>query len=259
MTLLSVRNLTKAFGGNEVVSSISFDVAAGEVVALIGPNGAGKSTCFNMVNGQIRPDQGAILLDGTNIASWSPDCICRIGVGRGFQIAATFGSLTVRDNVRTALIARHRAMWRFFRSSSGVFSAEADALLERVGLSHVAGQACGTLAYGDLRRLELALALSNKPRLLLMDEPTAGMTRPNRRTVMDLMLALTRETQCAVLFIEHDTDAVFRIADRVLVMDKGSVIAEGIPAAIRSNPAVRAAYLGCRATTERPEPLLSRK
>nr|WP_294511848.1 ABC transporter ATP-binding protein [uncultured Rhodopila sp.] len=245
MTLLAVRNLAKAFGGNEVVAGISFDVAIGEIVALIGPNGAGKSTCFNMLNGQIRPDRGAILLDGTDIAAWSPDRICRIGVGRGFQIAATFGSLTVRDNVRTALIARHRAMWRCFRSASNMFTAEAGALLDRVGLSRVADQSCSTLAYGDLKRLELALALSNQPRLLLMDEPTAGMTRADRSAVMDLMLALTRETQCAVLFTEHDTDAVFRTADRVLVMDKGTMIAEGVPAAIRSNPAVRAAYLGC--------------
>jgi branched-chain amino acid transport system ATP-binding protein len=245
MTLLAVRDLTKAFGGNQVVAGVSFDVAAGEIVALIGSNGAGKSTCFNMLNGQLRPDRGEILLDGHNIASWSPDRICRLGVGRGFQIAATFGSLTVRDNVRTALIARARATWRFFRSASGVFARESDELLERVGLSAVAEQVCGTLAYGDLKRLELALALSNHPRLLLMDEPTAGMTEADRRAVMDLMLALTRETQCAVLFTEHDTEAVFRTADRVLVMDKGALIAEGGPAAIRSNPAVRAAYLGC--------------
>jgi branched-chain amino acid transport system ATP-binding protein len=244
MTLLAVRNLTKAFGGNEVVSGISFDVAEGEVVALIGSNGAGKSTCFNMVNGQVRPDFGTIMLDGMNITSWSPDRICRIGVGRGFQIAATFGSLTVRDNVRTALIARHRATWRFFRPASRVFTAEAEALLERVGLTRVADKACSALAYGDLKRLELALALSNQPRLLLMDEPTAGMTGPDRSVVMELMLALTRETRCAVLFIEHDTDSVFRTADRVLVMDKGSLIADGVPAAIRSNPAVQAAYLG---------------
>jgi branched-chain amino acid transport system ATP-binding protein len=245
MTLLAVRNLTKAFGGNEVVSNVSFDVAAGEVVALIGPNGAGKSTCFNMVNGQIRPDGGTILLDGTDITSWRPDRISRLGVGRGFQIAATFESLTVRDNVRAALIARHRAMWQFFRSASGVFTNEAGALLERVGLGGVAEQVSDTLAYGDLKRLELALALSNQPRLLLMDEPTAGMTGTDRRVAMDLMLALARETQCAVLFIEHDTDAVFRTADRVLVLDKGSLIAEGSPAAIRSDPAVQAAYLGC--------------
>jgi branched-chain amino acid transport system ATP-binding protein len=244
VTLLSVRNLTKAFGGNSVVSGVSFDVAAGELVALIGPNGAGKSTCFNMLNGQIRPDKGTILLNGTNIASWSPDRICRAGVGRGFQIAAAFGSLTVRDNVRTALIARHQAMWRFFRPASDVFTREADALLDRVGLIDLANQGCNTLAYGNLKRLELALAISSGPRLLLMDEPTAGMTPADRHAVMDLILALARESVCAVLFTEHDTDAVFRTADRVLVLDRGSLIAEGDPAAIRSNALVRAAYLG---------------
>jgi branched-chain amino acid transport system ATP-binding protein len=244
MTLLSVRSLTKAFGGNKVVRDVSFDVAAGEVVALIGPNGAGKTTCFNMLNGQLRPDAGEILFDGTNIAAWSPDRIWRLGVGRGFQIAATFGSMTVRDNVRTALISRHRAVWRFFRAASDVFTREADALLTQVGLAHLATQGCGTLAYGDLKRLELALAISNQPRLLLVDEPTAGMTPPDRRAVMDLLLFLARKNACAVLFTEHDTEAVFRTADRILVMDEGALIAEGNATAIRANSRVRTAYLG---------------
>jgi branched-chain amino acid transport system ATP-binding protein len=244
MTLLSVQHLTKTFGGNEVVRGVSFDVAAGEVVALIGPNGAGKTTCFNMLNGQIRPDAGRILFCGTNIAAWSPDRIWRRGVGRGFQIAATFGSLIVRDNVRTALISRNRAVWRFFRPASALFTPEADALLARVGLAHLAARDCGTLAYGDLKRLELALAISNQPSLLLVDEPTAGMTSPDRRAVMDLLLDLARESCCAVLFTEHDTEAVFRTADRILVMDKGELIAEGDATAIRTNSRVRTAYLG---------------
>ncbi len=244
MSLLSVRSLSKAFGGNKVVRGVSFDVSAGEVVALIGPNGAGKTTCFNMLNGQLRPDQGQILLDGTNIAAWSPDRIWRFGVGRGFQIAATFGSMTVRDNVRTALISHHRAVWRFFRPASDQFTQQADALLDRAGMTHLASQGCGTLAYGDLKRLELALAISNRPRLLLVDEPTAGMTPPDRRAVMDLLLTLARQSACAVLFTEHDTDAVFRTADRILVMDAGVLIAEGDAAAIRTNSRVRAAYLG---------------
>ncbi|HBK05722.1 MAG TPA: ABC transporter ATP-binding protein [Acetobacteraceae bacterium] len=244
MTLLSVQYLTKAFGGNEVVRGISFDVAAGEVVALIGPNGAGKTTCFNMLNGQIRPDSGMITLGGETITGWAPDRIWRFGVGRGFQIAATFGSMTVRDNVRTALLSRHRAVWRFFRPASDMFTAEAEALLDRVGLRGLAEQGCGTLAYGDLKRLELALAISNKPRLLLVDEPTAGMTPPDRRAVMDLLLGLAREGGCAVLFTEHDTDMVFRSADRILVMDKGELIAEGDAASIRANSRVRTAYLG---------------
>jgi branched-chain amino acid transport system ATP-binding protein len=244
MDLLRVSYLKKAFGGNEVVRGVSFEVAAGEVVALIGPNGAGKTTCFNMLNGQIRPDTGQVMFDGTNITSWTPDRIWRRGVGRGFQIAATFGSLTVRDNVRAALISRDRAVWRFFSPASRLFTQEADRLLERVGLTDVASRGCGTLAYGDLKRLELALAISNRPRLLLVDEPTAGMTPADRRAVMDLLLTLARESGCAVLFTEHDTDAVFRTADRILVMDKGDLIAAGDAQSIRTDRRVRSAYLG---------------
>jgi branched-chain amino acid transport system ATP-binding protein len=244
MSLLQARHLTKTFGGNTVVHDVSFDVAPGEVVALIGPNGAGKSTCFNMLNGQLRPDTGRVMFDGSDITSWTPDRIWRRGVGRGFQIAATFGSMSVLDNVRTALISRHRTVWRFFGPASGLFTDEAVALLDRVGLSQAASKGCGTLAYGDLKRLELALAISNRPRLLLVDEPTAGMAPPDRRVVMDLLLALARESGCAVLFTEHDTDAVFRTADRILVMDKGDLIAEGGAQAILTNSRVRTAYLG---------------
>lgn len=244
MTLLSVRQLTKAFGGNTVVSGISFDVAPGEVVALIGPNGAGKTTCFNMLNGQLRPDDGLVALAGQDITGWPPDRIWRHGVGRGFQVAATFGSMTVRDNVRAALLSHRRIVWRFFRPAADMLTPQADALLDRVGLLHLADQGCGTLAYGDLKRLELALAISNNPRLLLADEPTAGMTPSDRGTVMDLLLGLVRRDGCAVLFTEHDTDLVFQIADRILVMDKGELIAQGDAATIRADRRVRAAYLG---------------
>jgi branched-chain amino acid transport system ATP-binding protein len=244
MTLLSVQRLKKTFGGNEVVRGISFDIAPGEIVALIGPNGAGKTTCFNMLNGQIRPDSGRVALAGQEITGWTPDRIWRLGVGRGFQVAATFGSMTVRDNVRVALLSRHRRVWRFFRPAANLFTPEADALLQRVGLSALAEQGSGTLAYGDLKRLELALAVANAPRLLLVDEPTAGMTPSDRRSVMDLLLALARQDGCAVLFTEHDTDMVFRCADRILVMDRGELIAQGDAPAIRANKRVQAAYLG---------------
>ena len=250
MTLLSIRNLAKAFGGHQAVRGLSFSVAPGEIVALIGPNGAGKTTCFNMLNGQIRPDHGEIVLDGTDVAGWAPERMWRLGVGRGFQIAATFASMTVRDNVRTALLSRHRAVWRFFRPASDLFTAEADAMLDRVGLRDLAEQGCGTLAYGDLKRLELALAISNTPRLLLADEPTAGMTRADRRTAMDLLVAMARRDGCAVVFTEHDTDTVFRVADRILVMDKGELIAEGNAASIRASRRVRTAYLGDDGVTD---------
>lgn len=244
MTLLEVTGLTKAFGGNVVVDGIGFHVAAGRVVGLIGPNGAGKSTCFNMLSGQLRPDRGEIRLNGERIDGRSPEHIWRAGVGRGFQVAAAFASLSVIDNVRAALLARHRLVWRFLRPAHTVLTREAEALLDRAGLSAHAAQVCGTLAYGDLKRLEFALATAHQPRLLLLDEPMAGMTEADRRPVADLIQALAHETGCAVLLTEHDTDTVFRIADHVLVMDKGVLIASGPPGAVRHDPAVRAAYLG---------------
>lgn len=244
MTLLRAEDLKKDYGGVQAVAGVSFSLAAGELLALIGPNGAGKSTCFNLLNGQVRPDAGRVTLDGTDITGWPPRRIWRLGVGRSFQVAATFASMTARENVQMALIARADAIWRFLPRATGLFGAEADALLAEVGLSARAGQACGTLAYGDLKRLELALALSNTPRLLLMDEPAAGMAPADRLDLMDLVRRLARERGCAVLFTEHDMDVVFAVADRIMVMDRGVLIAEGPPAAIRADARVREVYLG---------------
>ncbi|HEX2944201.1 MAG TPA: ABC transporter ATP-binding protein [Rhodopila sp.] len=244
MTLLIADHLSKAFGGNVVVDDVSFQIEPGEIVGLIGPNGAGKSTCFNMLNGQIRPDRGRILFAGRDITGLPPFRRWRLGIGRGFQVAATFGSLTVRDNVRTALLSCNGLVWRFLRRASGMLGDEADARLSEVGLTHLAEKPASTLAYGDQKRLELALALSNTPRLLLMDEPTAGMTAPDRRSTMALLQRLARAQGSAVLLTDHDMDVVFQIADRILVLDKGQLIADGVPAKVRSDPLVRAAYLG---------------
>lgn len=244
MSLLTARDLRKNFGGVEAVAGVSFTLAAGELLALIGPNGAGKSTCFNLLNGQTPPDSGSVLLDGTDITGWPPRRVWRLGVGRSFQVAATFASMTVRENVQMALIARHGLVWRFLRPAHRLFRAEADALLAQAGLADQADQGCGALAYGALKRLELALALANDPRLLLMDEPAAGLAPADRRVLMDLVRRLARERNCAVLFTEHDMDIVFAVADRIMVMDRGKLIAEGDPAAIRANRLVQAVYLG---------------
>ena len=249
MSVLVVRGLSKSFGGVQAVGDVSFAVSPGEMLALIGPNGAGKSTCFNMVGGQLNPDQGSVLLDGKAITGLSPRAISRAGVGRTFQITATFGSMTVRENVQMALLSHHREIWQFWRPAAGRHEAEADALLAQVGLEAQAERATGVLAYGDLKRLELAIALANRPRLLLMDEPTAGMAPVERVGLMKLTRRLATERGIAVLFTEHDMDVVFDVSDRILVLNRGVLIAEGDGASIRADPAVREIYLGTGATS----------
>jgi branched-chain amino acid transport system ATP-binding protein len=242
--VLQVDGLHKAFGGVQAVEDVSFAVSAGELLALIGPNGAGKSTCFNMLNGQLRPDSGLVEFEGSNIVGLSPRAIWRLGVGRTFQITATFGSLSVRENVQMALYS-HAGKLRSILSRFGTaLRSEADALLGQVGMLDQAERLCGVLAYGDLKRVELAMALANQPRLLLMDEPTAGMAPRERVALMALAAGLARARKIAVLFTEHDMDVVFSQADRIVVLDRGRVIAGGLPAEVRANPEVQAVYLG---------------
>ena len=241
---LEVRNLHKSFGGIDAVAGVSFALAPGEILAVIGPNGAGKSTCFNMLNGQLRPDAGTILLENQDITGLPPRDICRRGVGRTFQITATFASMTVRENVQIALLSHHRQIWRFWRAADQHAGPEADRLLARVGMQSQANRPAAILAYGDLKRLELAIALANGPRLLLMDEPTAGMAPSERTALMALTRDIAQAEGVAVLFTEHDMDVVFGTADRILVLNRGQLIAQGTPAEIRANAEVRAIYLG---------------
>jgi branched-chain amino acid transport system ATP-binding protein len=241
---LSVSNLSKAYGGVQAVRDVSFSVAPGEMVAIIGPNGAGKTTCFNMLNGQLAPDRGDIRLDGTSLVGLAPHRVSRLGVGRTFQVTATFGSMSVRENVRTALLSHRRRNYSMWTRARTQCVKEADALLERVGMAAQADRPCAVLAYGDLKRVELAMALANEPRLLLMDEPTAGMAPDERGTLMELAAALGRRERIAVLFTEHDMSVVFGFASRVIVMHLGEVIAEGSPEAVRADARVQEVYLG---------------
>ncbi len=241
---LRVDGLAKSFDGLEAVAGVSFTVAPGELVALIGPNGAGKTTCFNLVNGQLVPDAGTVTLGGERIDGLPPRAIARKGVGRTFQVAATFASMTVRENVQLALLAHAAEQSGVGGRAHDRMRAEADALLERVRMSRLADQGCATLAYGDAKRVELALALAGEPRLLLRDEPTAGMSGNSRNRLMQLAANLARQRAIAVLFTEHDMDVVFAHADRIIVLDKGKIIAEGTPEAIRADVRVRAVYLG---------------
>lgn len=246
MSLLTVAGLSKSFGGVRAVSDVGFSVAAGELVALIGPNGAGKSTCFNMLNGQLPADAGVINFEGQSISGLKPRDVWRRGVGRTFQITATFSSMTVRENVQMALLSFHRRLADCLTRARDFRQAEADALLDRVGMLTQAERPCSVLAYGDLKRLELAVALANKPRLLLMDEPTAGMAPRERVDLMALAASIVRSDNMAVLFTEHDMDVVFTHANRVLVLNRGQILASGQPAEVRANAEVQRIYLGSR-------------
>ncbi|WP_194715135.1 ABC transporter ATP-binding protein [Noviherbaspirillum soli] len=244
MSLLQVRNLRKSYGGVAAVADVSFDLPAGQLLALIGPNGAGKTTCFNMVNGQLRPDAGSIRFDGHELTTMAPRAIWRLGVGRTFQITETFSSMTVVENVQMALLSRERKIFHLWRPAAGFHRDEALQLLSQVGMESQADRPCSVLAYGDVKRVELAIALANAPRLLLMDEPTAGMAPQERHALMALTRKLVAERNIAVLFTEHSMDVVFAYADRIIVLARGKLIAEGDGASIQANPKVQEVYFG---------------
>jgi branched-chain amino acid transport system ATP-binding protein len=246
VSLLEVRGLSKSFGGVKAVSALDFEVGEGELLALIGPNGAGKTTCFNMLNGQLKPDAGSVKLTGKSIAGLRPRQIWRHGVGRTFQITATFSSMTVRENVQVALLAYHGKLGGLLTRACAQYIEEANALLDRVGMLAQAERPCSVLAYGDLKRLELAVALSNQPKLLLMDEPTAGMAPKERIALMALAADIVHKDNIGVLFTEHDMDVVFAHASRVIVLDHGNLIAAGSPADVRADSTVQSIYLGSR-------------
>lgn len=242
--LLQVQNICKSFGGVQAVREVSFTLQAGEMLALIGPNGAGKSTTFNMVGGQLTPDSGQVLLHGENIAGLPPRAIWRKGVGRTFQIAQTFASLTVVENVQMALLSHDRRIFAWWPRASAHRRADALALLEQVGMAAQADRACSELAYGDVKRVELAMALAHNPQLLLMDEPTAGMAPGERVALMQLTRDLAQQRRMGVLFTEHSMDVVFGQADRVAVLVRGQLLAQGTPQAVRDDERVQQAYLG---------------
>lgn len=268
LPLLTVSDLRKSFGGVEAVRGVSFDVRPRQLVALIGSNGAGKTTMFNCINGQLRPDGGHVTYNPQalstaqrieiersgelnhntsnlhDITGRAPRRIAKLGIGRTFQITATFASMTVIENVQMVFISGHKLWKRLWGKAGALYHDEAMALLSLVGLDAQAQRHTATLAYGDLKRLELAIALATDPKLLLMDEPTAGMGVEERDSLMLLTRDLAQQKNIGVLFTEHDMDAVFGYADWIIVMHRGDVIARGLPHDIKSNATVKAAYLG---------------
>jgi len=249
--LLQVRDLSKRFGGNQAVDQVSFDLHEGELLALIGPNGAGKTTTFNMVGGQLPATAGSVRLQGQELTGLAPRQIAHMGVGRTFQIAATFASLSVVENVQMALLSHAKKIYSFFSTARKQYRDEALELLEQVGMVQQANRPCSELAYGDVKRVELAMGLANNPKLLLMDEPTAGMAPKERNDLMALTKQLVEQRNMAVLFTEHSMDVVFAFSDRMLVLARGQIIAQGGADDIRNHPRVQEVYFGSGKTFEK--------
>lgn len=243
-TILKIQNLSKSFGGVQAVKDLSFKLEAGQLLAMIGPNGAGKSTCFNLINGQLDPDRGDIFILGQKVNGKKPQDVWKIGVGRTFQIASTFASMTVLENVQMGLLSYHRRSKSLLRKVSRLYQEESMELLDLVGIADQAGRPCGVLAYGDLKRVEMAVALANQPKLLLMDEPTSGMGPAERQRLMELTKRIVHTRKMGVLFTEHDMKVVFDYAERIIVLNRGEMIAEGTPTAVQINKEVKEIYLG---------------
>jgi branched-chain amino acid transport system ATP-binding protein len=244
MKALRISGVSRSFGGVRAVDDVSFALETGTVTALIGPNGAGKSTLFNLIDGQLAPDAGSIEFEGRSLVALPIAARTRAGIGRTFQVARTFASMTVRQNAQLALTAAAGQVYSVGAPLAERATDAADHLLQQVGLGDRGDAPAAALAYGDLKRLEFALALAAGPRLLLMDEPTAGMAPGERTALMALVVAQVRERRMTVLFTEHSMDVVFGFAERVLVLSRGRLIADGGAALVRANREVQAIYLG---------------
>ncbi len=242
--LLNVERVTKSFDGFVAVQDVDLTLAQGQMVCIIGPNGAGKSTTFNLITGHLTPTSGKIFFRGQDITGLPPYMICQLGMGRSFQRTNIFPRLSVFDNVQVAVLAHHKKSLHFFTPSTKLVQGETYALLEQVGLADEAQSMSGMLSYGFQKQLELGIALASEPELLLLDEPTAGMSPQETANTIALIGTIVRERGLTLLFTEHDMDVVFSIAEKIVVLHQGQVLAVGTPAEIRSNPEVQRVYLG---------------
>ena len=242
--MLEVHGLSKSFGGFRAVSDVDLAVSEGEIAAVIGPNGAGKSTLFNLITGHLQPTAGRVLVNGRDVTGVAPYKICGIGIGRSFQRTNIFPKLTVLENVRAALLAHRGQGPNFWSRANQLCHGEAETLLASIGLAGQARAISGTLSYGNQKQLELGIALASDPNILLLDEPTAGMSASETHETMALIARIARERRLTLLFTEHDMAVVFSVAQKISVMHQGRVIAHGDPATVRTDAQVRRVYLG---------------
>jgi branched-chain amino acid transport system ATP-binding protein len=242
--ILQTENLTKSFGGLTAVNRVSFKLTTGNIHAIIGPNGAGKTTFFNLITGYHKPDQGRVLYEGEDITGMEPFEICKKGLFRSFQVAAIYPLLTVFENIQVAIFSRHKKINNFFKLAKKLYSDEVCEILNKVGLLDQKEVVAGKISHGDRKRLELAIVLANNPKVMLLDEPTAGMAPDETRQIMDLIQKIGVEQGVSILFTEHDMSVVFGIARRITVLHQGGILLEGNPDEIKGNKEVQKIYLG---------------
>ncbi|MFH1242930.1 MAG: ABC transporter ATP-binding protein [Pseudomonadota bacterium] len=242
--ILRVENLVKSFDGFVAVAGVSFEVGQGELCSMIGPNGAGKTTLFNLITGHLPVDEGRVIFSGMDISRLPAYKISRLGLGRSFQRINIFPRLTVFENVQSALLTHRGKSLTFFGSAQSLFREETEEILERVGLGDHRNDVGGTLAYGFQKQLELGIALASEPKMLLLDEPTAGMSARETKATIRLIGNIVQEKGLTLLFTEHDMSVVFSISERIMVLHQGKMIASGSPDEVRANPDVQKIYMG---------------
>ncbi|MEI7450527.1 MAG: ABC transporter ATP-binding protein [Desulfomonile sp.] len=242
--MLRVEGLEKSFDRFLAVKQANLTVDDGEIVAVIGPNGAGKSTLFKLIAGHLKPDKGKVIFKGEDITGLPPHQICKKGIGLSFQVVNVFSRLTVFENVRVAVLSHQEKTFKFLSSAHTSAVKETNEILDSVGLCSVSNRISGSLSHGEQKVLEMAIALGTYPQLLILDEPTAGMSPEETSNMISLINRLTRELGLTILFCEHDMDLVFAIAGNIMVMQQGVTIIQGHPEDIRSNVLVQEAYLG---------------
>jgi branched-chain amino acid transport system ATP-binding protein len=242
--MLQVESVTKSFDDFMAVGGANLTVGKGEIVAVIGPNGAGKTTLFNLITGALKRDRGRIIFKGEDISELPPYEICKRGIARSFQVVNIFPRLNVFRNVQVAVLSQQRSSRTLFHSAENMFVKETNNILESVGLLDNASSIAGSLSHGDQKILEIAIALGNEPELLILDEPTAGMSPEETSATMELIKRLTNQRGLTILFCEHDMDIVFSIAQSIMVMRHGQTIIQGNLQEVRSNKEVQEAYLG---------------